>query len=80
MLPNSYLVLAIYLLNNASGKLKHLIHLHFLVFIAGFTAILGKLISLESSIWWFRMLFALVLMFLFLKFRAIHFKVNQKLY
>ena len=31
-----------------SGKLKHLIHLHFLVFIAGFTAILGKLISLES--------------------------------
>ena len=62
-----------------SGKLKHLIHLHFLVFIAGFTAILGKLISLESiNLVWFRMLFALVLMFLYLKFRAIHFKVNSK--
>ena len=62
-----------------SGKFKHLIHLHFLVFIAGFTAILGKLISLESiNLVWFRMLFALVLMFLYLKFRAIHFKVNSK--
>ena len=62
-----------------SGKFKHLIHLHFLVFIAGFTAILGKLISLESiNLVWFRMLFALVLMFIYLKFRAIHFKVNSK--
>lgn len=62
-----------------SGKFKHLIHLHFLVFIAGFTAILGKLISLESiNLVWFRMLFALVLMFIYIKFRAIHFKVNSK--
>lgn len=62
-----------------SVKFKHLIHLHFLVFIAGFTAILGKLISLESiNLVWFRMLFALVLMFIYIKFRAIHFKVNSK--
>ncbi len=62
-----------------SGKLKHLIHLHILVFIAGFTAILGKLISLESiALVWFRMLFALVLMYLYLKFRAIHLKVTLK--
>ena len=62
-----------------SGKFKHLIHLHFLVFIAGFTAILGKLISLESiNLVWFRMLFALVLMFFYLKFKALDLKVTSK--
>ena len=60
-----------------NGKLKHLLHLHFLVFIAGFTAILGKLIVIESfALVWFRMLFALVIMFAYLKFKAIHLKVS----
>lgn len=53
-----------------NDKLKNYLHLHFLVFIAGFTAILGELITIGSiPLVWFRMLIAGVLMFLFLKFR-----------
>ena len=37
-------------------RLSNLLHLHFIVFIYGFTAILGKLISLDSlSLVWYRM-------------------------
>ena len=44
----------------------HHIHLHFLVFIAGFTAILGKLITNSPvSIVWHRMFIALIVIFLF---------------
>jgi drug/metabolite transporter (DMT)-like permease len=46
---------------------KHYIHLHFLVFIAGFTAILGELISVSSiPLVWHRMLIASVLTFIYL--------------
>ena len=42
-----------------NDKLKNYLHLHVIVFIWGFTAILGKLISLEAlDLVWFRMLFA----------------------
>lgn len=42
-----------------NDKLKNYFHLHVIVFIWGFTAILGKLISLEAlDLVWFRMLFA----------------------
>ena len=42
-----------------NDKLKNYLHLHVIVFIWGFTAILGKLISLEALyLVWFRMLFA----------------------
>ena len=42
-----------------NDKLKNYFHLHVIVFIWGFTAILGKLISLEALyLVWFRMLFA----------------------
>ena len=59
------------------NNLKHYLHLHFLVFIAGFTAILGEAISLGSiSLVWHRMLIALVLTFLFLIFRKYDFKIN----
>ena len=45
---------------------RHHIHLHFLVFIAGFTAILGKLITNSPvSIVWHRMFIALIVIFLF---------------
>lgn len=51
-----------------SAKLKNYLHLHFLVFIAGFTAILGELISIGSvPLVWFRMVIAMVLMFLYIK-------------
>lgn len=49
-----------------NDKLKHYLHLHFLVFIAGFTAILGELITIGSiPLVWFRMLIAVVLMLIF---------------
>lgn len=44
-----------------NAKLKNYLHLHLLVFIAGFTAILGQLISIDAiPLVWYRMLFALV--------------------
>ena len=47
-------------------KIRHHIHLHFLVFIAGFTAILGKLITNSPfSIVWHRMFIALIVIFFF---------------
>ena len=52
------------------NKLKNYLHLHLLVFIAGFTAILGELISINAvSLVWFRMVIASVLILLFIKFR-----------
>ncbi|MFD2552632.1 DMT family transporter [Bizionia sediminis] len=49
-----------------NDKLKNYAHLHVLVFIAGFTAILGQLISVEAvALVWYRMLMALVLMALY---------------
>ena len=47
-------------------NIKHHIHLHFLVFIAGFTAIFGKLITNSPvSIVWHRMFIALIVILLF---------------
>ena len=46
-----------------NDNLKSYLHLHIIVFIWGFTAILGKLISLEAlDLVWYRMLFASVIM------------------
>ncbi|MDC1372045.1 DMT family transporter [Flavobacteriaceae bacterium] len=59
------------------NNLRHYLHLHFLVFIAGFTAVLGEAISLGSiALVWHRMLIAFVLTFLFLIFRKYDFKIN----
>ena len=61
------------------NNLKHYLHLHFLVFIAGFTAILGEAISLGSiALVWHIMLIAFVLTFLFLIFRKYDFKINLR--
>ncbi|MCH2196126.1 DMT family transporter [Kordia sp.] len=60
-------------------KLKNYLHLHLLVFIAGFTAILGKLITIKAiPLVWFRMLIAGVLMFAFIKFSKIKLKISLK--
>jgi drug/metabolite transporter (DMT)-like permease len=60
-------------------KLKNYLHLHFLVFIAGFTAILGDLISINAvPLVWYRMVMAGVLMLVFIKLRGIHIRVNLK--
>lgn len=61
------------------NNLKHYLHLHFLVFIAGFTAILGEAISLGSiALVWHRMLIAFVLTFLFLIYRKYNLRVTLR--
>ena len=60
-------------------KLKNYLHLHFLVFIAGFTAILGELISIGSiPLVWYRMLIAGIIMFLFIKLIRLDIKVDKR--
>lgn len=60
-------------------KLKSYLHLHLLVFIAGFTAILGKLITIKAiPLVWFRMLIAGVIMFGFIKFSKTQLKISLK--
>ncbi len=62
-----------------NDKLKNYLHLHFLVLIAGFTAILGELISIDAiPLVWFRMSIAGVLMFLFIKLKNRSLKVPLK--
>lgn len=62
-----------------SDKLKNYLHLHFLVFIAGFTAILGELITIDAiPLVWYRMTIAGVLMFLFIKLKKRSLKVPLK--
>ena len=62
-----------------NAKLKNYLHLHFLVFIAGFTAILGELISIGSiPLVWYRMLIATVLIFVYVKVVKIDLKAKAK--
>lgn len=62
-----------------NGNLKHYLHLHFLVFIAGFTAILGELISIGSlELVWYRMTIAGILMALFVKITKKSIGVSKK--
>lgn len=60
-------------------KLKNYLHLHFLVFIAGFTAILGQLITIGSiPLVWYRMVMAGLLMFFYIKFTNHKMKVDKR--
>jgi len=53
-------------------KLKNQLHLHILVFIAGFTAILGELITIQAiPLVWFRMTMAGVLILIFIKIKKV---------
>ncbi len=62
-----------------NDKLLNYLHLHFIVFIWGFTAVLGALISLEAiPLVWYRMLLATGFVFLFLKFRKENLKFSLK--
>lgn len=62
-----------------NDKLKNYLHLHLLVFIAGFTAILGALISLSAiPLVWFRMVIATALMFVYIKIAGVSLKINLK--
>ena len=60
-------------------KLKNQLHLHILVFIAGFTAILGELITIQAiPLVWFRMTMAGVLMLIFIKIKKVSIDVPFK--
>lgn len=60
-------------------KLKNQLHLHILVFIAGFTAILGELITIQAvPLVWFRMTMAGVLMLIFIKIKKVPINVPFK--
>jgi drug/metabolite transporter (DMT)-like permease len=62
-----------------NDKLLNYLHLHFIVFIWGFTAVLGALISLEAiPLVWYRMLMATLIIFAFLKFRKEKLKFSLK--
>lgn len=62
-----------------NAKLKHYLHLHLLVFIAGFTAILGELITIGAlELVWYRMAIAGILMFAFIKVVKINIKITTR--
>jgi drug/metabolite transporter (DMT)-like permease len=60
-------------------RLGSLIHLHIIVFIYGFTAILGKLIVIDSlSLVWYRMGLASVFILVYLRFSKIRLQVTTR--
>lgn len=63
-----------------NAKLKNYLHLHLLVFIAGFTAILGELISVGAiQLVWFRMGIAIILVFGYLFFKQIKLNLSPQI-
>lgn len=53
-----------------NDKLLNYLHLHFIVFIWGFTAVLGALITLDAiPLVWYRMFLAVIIIFIFLKIK-----------
>lgn len=62
-----------------SDNLKSYLHLHLIVFIWGFTAILGALITLDAlPLVWFRMLFAVGFIAVYLVFKKIRLRISIK--
>ncbi len=62
-----------------SGNLKSYLNLHLIVFIWGFTAILGALISIQAdALVWYRMLFAAIFLFAFILFKKESFQIPTK--
>ena len=62
-----------------SDNTKSYLHLHLIVFIWGFTAILGALISLDAlPLVWLRMLFAVGFIAVFIYFKKLPLRVSKK--
>jgi drug/metabolite transporter (DMT)-like permease len=62
-----------------NDNLKSYLNLHLIVFIWGFTAILGALITIQSDfLVWYRMFFAAIFLAFFLGFKKKSFKVDPK--
>lgn len=63
-----------------SDNKKSYLALHFIVFIWGFTAVLGALLTLNADvIVWYRMLLAAVLLAFYIKYKKIDFKIDSAL-
>ncbi len=61
-----------------SAKLTNYLHLHLIVFIWGFTAVLGALISIDAiPLVWYRMGIAFILIFLYVKIRKIKLQFSR---
>ena len=66
-------------MQNDNNYIKNYIHLHLIVFIWGFTAIFGKLISLNAlPLVWFRMFLATIFVALFLGYKKKFQKVPKQ--
>ena len=62
-----------------NDKLLNYLHLHFIVFIWGFTAVLGALISIDAiPLVWYRMLLGSFFVFIFIKIRKERLRVSAK--
>ena len=62
-----------------NDKLKSYLHFHVIVFIWGFTAVLGALISLDAvPLVWYRMLLASGFVFLYIKWKKRNLKVSKQ--
>lgn len=60
-------------------KLKSYLHLHFIVFVWGFTAVLGALITLDAlPLVWFRMCIAVALIYVYVLITKIPLKIPTK--
>ena len=58
---------------------KSYLHLHLIVFIWGFTAVLGRLITLDAlPLVWFRMLFAVLFIFVYIRVKKISIKLPKR--
>ena len=63
-----------------TNNLKNYLHLHLIVFIWGFTAILGALISIDAiPLVWYRMLLASVFILLYFLFKKKSLKIEPKI-
>jgi len=59
---------------------KSYLHLHLIVFIWGFTAILGRLITLDAlPLVWYRMLFAVGFIFIYIKHNRMPIKIPKRI-
>ncbi len=62
-----------------NDKLKNYLHLHFIVFIWGFTAVLGKLITVDAlPLVWYRMFMASGLIFFYIAYKKFSLRVPTK--
>ncbi|MDO6761799.1 DMT family transporter [Tamlana sp. 2_MG-2023] len=60
-------------------RLQNQLHLHLLVLIAGFTAVIGELISIDAiALVWHRMFMASILMFIYIKIVKVNLQITMK--